>query len=112
MADHSIDKFVNTITSPYEEVKMNDDVLGRVLAGMKNPDLKSAKISIGPTAVLEYPVADGGGTGMLAELCKRGKKVYFVDRIYDIIDPKLPFKMLERPVRINSSELVLQWCIH
>lgn len=69
MADTSIEKFIDTITTPVEDVKMIDSAIYRVLGGMKKPDLGSAKISTGPTAVLESTVEDGGGNGFLATLC-------------------------------------------
>jgi hypothetical protein len=69
MADISVDKFVDVISQDYGRIDYDPFVLDRVVGNMVKPDYSSAKISLGPTAVLESTSADGGGTAFLSRIC-------------------------------------------
>lgn len=69
MADAAIDKFVSCVRSGFSKIDLHEDKMLRVLSGLKSPDMGAAKISVGPTSVLESSVRDGGGTGFLSKIC-------------------------------------------
>jgi len=69
MGENSLNKFIKTITSDYHKVILNPTTLDNTI-NLSRFDIGSAKISTGPTSVMESTVEMGGGTGFLSELCK------------------------------------------
>jgi hypothetical protein len=96
MCEQSLEKFERCITSvphPIQLTGLDLEALNRaVKADRFMPS--AAKISVGPTSVLESSQKMGGGTGMLAYLCSG----YLLKQRYDLSDVNLGSRPLGRLV--------------
>jgi hypothetical protein len=103
MQAKSLEKFVNTITKPSDEITMDGLTLLDITEGARYSRGVTAKLSIGPTAVLESTRQAGGGTAFVESLCRK------------TISYRYDFRTLERlntePHRVSTSEDILSLCI-
>jgi hypothetical protein len=113
MAELSLAKFVTTVTTPAEEIKLDYDLLKPTVGFCLNVSGAYAKVSCGPTACLESTRQTMGQTGLLMYLANQPVLEYRYD--FETLEPTLIVRE-QHPVildeGVNSSGFNTWWYRH